>query len=131
MTGKFSSRIAETDAYVGQLLQMVPDSVKAYGGLSKAAQVNGALARGDGHPHLAGYFSHGIHVIGRDGVLQNHGAIGLHGTAKGHCLGQGHTAVHFQHEDWSGVIALLLLAIAVLVPLVPSVLAGRRLTSLS
>ena len=40
-------------------------------------------------------------------------------------------AVHFQHEDWSGVIALLLLAIAVLVPLVPSVLAGRRLTSLS
>ncbi len=43
MTGKFSSRIAETDAYVGQLLQMVPDSVKAYGGLSKAAQINGAL----------------------------------------------------------------------------------------
>lgn len=40
-------------------------------------------------------------------------------------------AVHFQHEDWSGVIALLLLAIAVLVPLVPSVLAGRRLSSLS
>lgn len=40
-------------------------------------------------------------------------------------------AVHFQHEDWSGVIALLLLCIAVLVPLVPSVLAGRRLRSLS
>jgi iron(III) transport system permease protein len=40
-------------------------------------------------------------------------------------------AVHFQHEDWSGVIALLLLAIAVLVPLVPAVLAGRRLSSLS
>jgi hypothetical protein len=34
-------------------------------------------------------------------------------------------AVHFQHEDWSGVIALLLLAVAVLVPLVPAVLAGR------
>ena len=64
----------------------------------KLTQVNGALARGDGHPHLAGYFSHGIHVIRRDGVLQNHGAIGLHGTAKGHRLGQGHTAVHFQHE---------------------------------
>ena len=45
MTGKFSSRIAETDAYVGQLLQMVPDSVKAYGGLSKAAQADGALER--------------------------------------------------------------------------------------
>lgn len=40
-------------------------------------------------------------------------------------------AVHFQHEDWSGVIALLLLCIAVLVPLVPTVLAGRRLSSLS
>ena len=40
-------------------------------------------------------------------------------------------AVHFQHEDWSGVIALLLLAVAVLVPLVPAVLAGRRLVSLS
>lgn len=40
-------------------------------------------------------------------------------------------AVHFQHEDWSGVIALLLLSIAVLVPLLPSLLAGRRLPSLS
>jgi iron(III) transport system permease protein len=40
-------------------------------------------------------------------------------------------AVHFQHEDWSGVIALLLLAIAVLVPLVPALLVGRRLSSLS
>jgi ABC-type spermidine/putrescine transport system permease subunit II len=40
-------------------------------------------------------------------------------------------AVHFQHEDWSGVIALLLLAAAVLVPLIPAVLAGRRLESLS
>ncbi len=43
MTGTFSSRIAETDAYVGQLLQLVPDAVKAYGGLSKTAQVPGAL----------------------------------------------------------------------------------------
>jgi len=40
-------------------------------------------------------------------------------------------AVHFQHEDWSGVIALLLLLVAVLVPLLPTVLAGRRLRSLS
>ncbi|MBL8725242.1 MAG: iron ABC transporter permease [Planctomycetes bacterium] len=40
-------------------------------------------------------------------------------------------AVHFQHEDWSGVIALLLLATAVLVPLLPSLLAGRRLANLS
>lgn len=39
-------------------------------------------------------------------------------------------AVHFQHEDWSGVIALLLLTIAVLVPLLPSLLAGRRLSTL-
>lgn len=40
-------------------------------------------------------------------------------------------AVHFQHEDWSGVIALLLLTTAVLVPLLPSLLAGRRLAHLS
>lgn len=40
-------------------------------------------------------------------------------------------AVHFQHEDWSGVIALLLLSVAVLVPLVPALLFGRRLSSLS
>ena len=40
-------------------------------------------------------------------------------------------AVHFQHEDWSGVIALLLLCLAVLLPLLPSLLAGRRLQSLS
>jgi iron(III) transport system permease protein len=40
-------------------------------------------------------------------------------------------AVHFQHEDWCGVIALLLLLGAVLVPLLPSLIAGRRLASLS
>ncbi len=40
-------------------------------------------------------------------------------------------AVHFQHEDWSGMIALLLLLTAVLVPLLPSLLLGRRLASLS
>ena len=39
-------------------------------------------------------------------------------------------AVHFQHEDWSGVIALSLLSLAVLLPLLPSLLAGRRLQSL-
>ncbi|MCA8974006.1 MAG: iron ABC transporter permease [Planctomycetes bacterium] len=41
------------------------------------------------------------------------------------------SAVHFQHEDWSGVIALLTLCIAVLLPLLPSLLVGRRLRSLS
>lgn len=40
-------------------------------------------------------------------------------------------AVHFQHEDWSGVIALLLLSAAVLLPLLPSIVAGRKLSSLS
>ena len=40
-------------------------------------------------------------------------------------------AVHFQHEDWSGVIALMLLSFAVLLPLLPSLLAGRKLSSLS
>ncbi|MBL8735649.1 MAG: hypothetical protein JNL12_04420 [Planctomycetes bacterium] len=40
-------------------------------------------------------------------------------------------AVHYQHEDWSGMIALMLLATALLVPLLPSLLAGRSLKSLS
>lgn len=40
-------------------------------------------------------------------------------------------AVHFQHEDWSGVIALMLLSFAVLLPLLPSLLFGRKLSSLS
>jgi AhpD family alkylhydroperoxidase len=43
MSGKFVDRIAGVDSYVGELRQMVPDSVKAYGGLSKAAQTPGAL----------------------------------------------------------------------------------------
>ena len=43
MSGKFADRIAGVDSYVGELRQMVPDSVKAYGGLSKAAQTPGAL----------------------------------------------------------------------------------------
>ena len=64
----------------------------------KLPQVDVALARGDGHPHLAGHLGHGIHVVGRDGVFQDHGAVGLHGAAKGHSLRQGHAAVHFQHE---------------------------------
>ena len=40
-------------------------------------------------------------------------------------------AVHFQHEDWSGVIALMLLSLAILVPLLPTLLAGRKLSALS
>lgn len=43
MSGKFADRIAETDSYASQLLQLVPDAVKSYAGLSKAAQVSGAL----------------------------------------------------------------------------------------
>jgi iron(III) transport system permease protein len=41
------------------------------------------------------------------------------------------SAVHYQHEDYSGCIALLLLSLAVLAPLLPTLLAGRKLTSLS
>ena len=39
-------------------------------------------------------------------------------------------AVHFQHEDWSGVIALMLLSSALLLPLLPAIVVGRRPTSL-
>jgi ABC-type Fe3+ transport system permease subunit len=40
-------------------------------------------------------------------------------------------AVHWQNEDWTGVLGLFLISIAILVPLVPAVLANRRLSSLS
>ena len=43
MSEKSADRIANVDAYVSQLLEMVPESVKAYGRLSKAAQTPGAL----------------------------------------------------------------------------------------
>ena len=43
MSGKFAERIAGVDGKVGELLKMVPESVKAYGALSKQAQVPGAL----------------------------------------------------------------------------------------
>ncbi|OYX45461.1 MAG: hypothetical protein B7Y90_18685 [Alphaproteobacteria bacterium 32-64-14] len=43
MSDKFAERIAGVDAKVGDLLQMIPDSVKAYGNLSKTAQIPGAL----------------------------------------------------------------------------------------
>lgn len=40
-------------------------------------------------------------------------------------------AVHFQHEDWSGVIALLLLSGSILLAALPPLVAGRKLRSLS
>ena len=40
-------------------------------------------------------------------------------------------AVHFQHEDWSGVLALLLLLSAVVLPLLISLVTGRKLRHLS
>lgn len=53
---------------------------------------------GDGHAHLAGDFGHGIHIVRRHGILKDHRAVRLDGTAKGNSLGQGHAAVDFQHE---------------------------------
>jgi len=40
-------------------------------------------------------------------------------------------AVHFQHEDWCGVIGLCMLAAAVVIPLLPGLLLGKRLEPLS
>lgn len=40
-------------------------------------------------------------------------------------------AVHFQHEDWCGVIGLCMLTAAVLVPLLPAFVLGKRLVPLS
>lgn len=43
MSGKFADRIAEVDAYAVQLRQLIPDTVKAFGQLSRTAQIAGAL----------------------------------------------------------------------------------------
>lgn len=43
MPGKFTDRIAEVDASAAQLRQLIPDTVKAFGQLSRAAQTAGAL----------------------------------------------------------------------------------------
>jgi len=43
MSGSGADRIAELDRYSRELLHLVPDAVKSYGALSKAAQTPGAL----------------------------------------------------------------------------------------
>jgi len=43
MSGSGAERIAELDRYSRELLHLVPDAVKSYGALSKAAQTPGAL----------------------------------------------------------------------------------------
>ena len=61
-------------------------------------QVDGALAGGDRHPDLACDLGHGIHIVGRNGIFQNHRAVRLDGAAESDCLRQGHAAVDFQNE---------------------------------
>lgn len=43
MSGPGAERIAELDRYSRELLHLVPDAVKSYGALGKAAQTPGAL----------------------------------------------------------------------------------------
>ncbi len=43
MSADFTNRIAEVDASAAQLRQLIPDTVKAFGQLSRAAQTAGAL----------------------------------------------------------------------------------------
>lgn len=43
MSGEFTARIAEVDAYAVQLRGLIPDVTKAFGNLSKTAQTPGAL----------------------------------------------------------------------------------------
>lgn len=43
MSGSGAERIAQVDKYTAELLHLVPDAVKSYGALSKAAQTPGAL----------------------------------------------------------------------------------------
>jgi AhpD family alkylhydroperoxidase len=43
MTTDYSARIAEIDEYAIELRRLIPDTVSAFGGLSKAAQAPGSL----------------------------------------------------------------------------------------
>lgn len=43
MTHDYKARIAEIDEYALKLRDLIPDTMKAFGGLSKAAQTPGAL----------------------------------------------------------------------------------------
>jgi AhpD family alkylhydroperoxidase len=43
MSGSATDRIADIDAHVAKLLELIPEPVKIYGRLSKAAQLPGAL----------------------------------------------------------------------------------------
>jgi AhpD family alkylhydroperoxidase len=43
MAGEFTDRIAEVDSYAAQLRQLIPETVKAFGQLSRTAQIAGAL----------------------------------------------------------------------------------------
>ena len=45
MTGKFREVIKEVDAYALELRDLIPDTLKAFGDLSRAAQKPGALER--------------------------------------------------------------------------------------
>lgn len=43
MTHDYKARIAEVDEYALKLRELIPDTMKGFGGLSKAAQTPGAL----------------------------------------------------------------------------------------
>ena len=43
MTTNYAERIAEIDAYAIELRKLIPETVAAFGGLSKAAQIAGSL----------------------------------------------------------------------------------------
>jgi AhpD family alkylhydroperoxidase len=43
MSGQFADRIAQVDAYAAKLRDLIPDTVKSFGALSKNAQTPGAL----------------------------------------------------------------------------------------
>jgi AhpD family alkylhydroperoxidase len=45
MDGEFSEAIREVDAYVGELRALIPETLQAFGGLSRAAQAPGSLDR--------------------------------------------------------------------------------------
>jgi len=45
MDGKFSASIREVDAYATELRGLIPDTLQAFSGLSRAAQAPGALDR--------------------------------------------------------------------------------------
>ena len=64
----------------------------------KLTKINGSLSCCDRHTDLGSHLNHGIHIVRRNRIFQDHRAVRLHCTPKGHSLRQRHAAVYLQNK---------------------------------